>query len=123
MLKSTPGGIDSHNPRHKFLNGSMDCRQVEEMKLRLSRLTEAEVARARLEADRAADGLRAARDLSRTIVHVDMDAFYAAVEMRDDPALREVPMAVGGMGMLSTSNYRARKFGVRAGMPGFIGEV
>ena len=122
MLKSTPGGIDSHNPRHKFLNGSMDCRQVEEMKLRLSRLTEAEVARARLEADRAADGLRAARDLSRTIVHVDMDAFYAAVEMRDDPALREVPMAVGGMGMLSTSNYRARKFGVRAGMPGFIGE-
>ena len=98
------------------------CRQVEEMKLRLSRLTEAEVARARLEADRSADELRAARDLSRTIVHVDMDAFYAAVEMRDDPALREVPMAVGGMGMLSTSNYRARKFGVRAGMPGFIGK-
>ena len=76
------------------------------MKVRLSRLPEAEVARARLEADRAADELRAARDLSRTIVHVDMDAFYAAVEMRDDPALREVPMAVGGMGMLSTSNYR-----------------
>ena len=93
------------------------------MKLRLSRLTEAEVARARLEADRSADELRAGRDLSRTIVHVDMDAFYAAVEMRDDPALREVPMAVGGMGMLSTSNYRARKFGVRAGMPGFIGRV
>ena len=52
-----------------------------------------------------------------------MDAFYAAVEMRDDPSLKEVPMAVGGMGMLSTSNYRARKFGVRAGMPGFIGKV
>ena len=42
--------------------------------------------------------------------------------MRDDPSLKEVPMAVGGMGMLSTSNYRARKFGVRAGMPGFIGK-
>ena len=42
--------------------------------------------------------------------------------MRDDPALKEVPMAVGGMGMLSTSNYKARKFGVRAGIPGFIGK-
>ena len=46
--------------------------------------------------------------------------YYAAVEMRDNPALRDVPMAVGGMGMLSTSNYAARKFGVRAAMPGFI---
>ena len=49
-----------------------------------------------------------------------MDMYYAAVEMRDNPALRDVPMAVGGMGMLSTSNYAARKFGVRAAMPGFI---
>lgn len=64
--------------------------------------------------------MRQERDLSRTIVHVDMDMFYAAVEMRDNPALRGVPMAVGGMGMLSTSNYAARKFGVRAAMPGFI---
>ena len=36
------------------------------------------------------------RDLSRTIVHVDMDMFYAAVEMRDDPRLQDIPMAVGG---------------------------
>ena len=36
------------------------------------------------------------RDLTRTIVHVDMDMFYAAVEMRDDPKLRDIPMAVGG---------------------------
>ncbi|KAK7478420.1 hypothetical protein BaRGS_00030345 [Batillaria attramentaria] len=65
--------------------------------------------------------LEASRDLSQSIVHVDMDAFYAAVEIRDDPSLRDKPMAVGGIGMLSTSNYEARKYGVRAAMPGFIG--
>ena len=43
-----------------------------------------------------------------------------AVEMRDNPKLANIPMAVGGIGMLSTSNYLARKYGVRAAMPGFI---
>ncbi|QQP41443.1 DNA polymerase kappalike, partial [Caligus rogercresseyi] len=53
------------------------------------------------------------RDLSRTIVHVDMDAYYAAVEMLGPPVIPpEVPIAVGSSGMLSTSNYAARKFGV-----------
>ena len=42
----------------------------------------------------------------KVIVHVDMDMFYAAVEMRDQPELMDKPMAVGGMGMLSTSNYK-----------------
>ena len=60
------------------------------------------------------------RDLSRIIVHVDMDMFYAAIEMRDDPSLRGKPIAVGGMSMLATSNYEARKFGVRSAMPGYI---
>lgn len=50
-----------------------------------------------------------------------MDAFFAAVEMRDNPALRDVPMAIGGAtdrrGVLSTANYVARKYGVRAAMP------
>jgi DNA polymerase-4 len=56
----------------------------------------------------------------RKIIHIDMDAFFAAVEMRDNPALRNVPMAVGGAsdrrGVISTSNYEARKFGVRSAM-------
>ncbi len=51
---------------------------------------------------------------------VDMDAFYASVEQLDAPALADVPMAVGGIGMICTANYHARKFGVRSAMPGFI---
>ncbi|KAI3650229.1 hypothetical protein MP228_004967 [Amoeboaphelidium protococcarum] len=60
------------------------------------------------------------RDLSRIIVHLDMDAFFAAVEERDNPSLRGKPVGVGGIGMLSTANYEARRFGVRSAMPGFI---
>lgn len=50
--------------------------------------------------DRMATELERSRDLSRVIVHVDMDAFYAAVEMRDCPELKDKPMAVGSMSML-----------------------
>ena len=49
--------------------------------------------------------LEATRDLSRTWLHVDMDAFYASVEERDQPSLKQQPMAVGGMGMICTANY------------------
>ena len=61
------------------------------------------------------------RDLPpRKIIHIDCDCFYAAVEMRDNPALRDVPLAVGGRAedrsVLCTSNYLARQFGVRAAM-------
>lgn len=57
----------------------------------------------------------------RKIIHVDCDCFYAAVEMRDDPSLSEVPLAVGGeggRGVVTTCNYKARAFGVRSAMPG-----
>lgn len=60
------------------------------------------------------------RYLDRTWVHIDMDMFYAAVEIRDDPSLADVPMAVGNDSMISTANYIARKYGVRSAMPGFI---
>ncbi|XWJ91405.1 DNA polymerase IV [Phytobacter ursingii] len=57
----------------------------------------------------------------RKIIHVDMDCFFAAVEMRDNPALRDIPIAIGGSrvqrGVISTANYPARKYGVRSAMP------
>lgn len=60
-------------------------------------------------------------NLIRKIIHIDMDCFYAAIEMRDFPELADKPIAVGGdaarRGVVATCNYAARTFGVRSAMP------
>lgn len=57
----------------------------------------------------------------KKIIHIDMDCFYAQVEMRDNPKLQNIPLAIGGKpgtrSVLCTANYTARKYGVRSAMP------
>ncbi|KAK7961896.1 DNA polymerase kappa subunit [Apiospora aurea] len=90
--------------------------QILEKKRRLEKL---DLTRETRQADQLLAQLDAGRDLTQYIVHVDCDAFYAAVELLDRPELEHLPFAVGG-GVLTTCNYVARKFGCRSGMAGFV---
>jgi DNA polymerase kappa len=69
--------------------------------------------------DERASQLEMSRDFSRTILHADMDMFYAAVELKRDPSLKGKAFGVGS-GVLVTASYEARQFGVRSGMASHI---
>lgn len=94
--------------------------KIKSFKDLMKTFSEADYQIAKREVNSFVKKVKCERDFSRIIVHIDMDAFYAAVETRDNPSLKDIPMAVGSNSMLCTSNYAARKFGVRAAMPGFI---
>lgn len=133
--KAGMGGLDKEKINQIILKASKDSayfkrqqgkqkrldEQIADLLHRKSKVTKEQLKHAEAVMDAKASKLESKRtDMSRIIVHMDMDMFFAAVEMRDDPKLASVPMAVGSYSMLSTSNYEARKFGVRAGMAGFI---
>lgn len=54
-------------------------------------------------------------------MHVDLDAFYAAAQIREEPELRNLPLCIEERGMIMTANYKAREFGIRSGIPTFVG--
>ena len=70
--------------------------------------------------DDAVRDFKVSQQQGRLFAHIDMDAFFVAVEALERPELANRPMAVGGNSMLSTANYEARKYGVVSAMPGYI---
>ena len=94
-------------------------KKINAISARKRQLDKLDLSSDRRRADDHVQSLELGRDLSQTIVHIDCDAFYAAVEELDRPDLKDVPFAVG-KGVLTTCNYHAREFGCRSGMAGFV---
>nr|XP_009399105.1 PREDICTED: DNA polymerase kappa isoform X2 [Musa acuminata subsp. malaccensis] len=94
--------------------------KIDNLRTHHAKLTEKEISHFQMIADNRILELEASRDLSKIWLHIDMDAFYAAVETLENPSLKGKPLAVGSMSMICTASYEARKYGVRAAMPGFI---
>ncbi|KJZ77557.1 hypothetical protein HIM_03281 [Hirsutella minnesotensis 3608] len=94
-------------------------KKIEQILQRKRKLDQQDLTRDLRNADRMIAELEVSRDLSQHIVHIDCDAFYAAVEQLERPELRNLPFAVGS-GVLSTCNYIARQYGCRSGMAGFV---
>lgn len=94
-------------------------RRVARLKAAQSKLDEAQRQAAQVAVSRRTQELEATRKVSRVVVVVDFDMFYAAVAIREDPSLADKPLAVGGA-LVLTANYIARRWGVRSGMPSFV---
>lgn len=96
-------------------------KKIEQILFRKKKLEKLDLSHDLRNADRLITELEVSRDLSQHIVHVDCDAFYAAVEQLERPELKDLPFAVG-KGVLTTCNYVARQYGCRSGMAGFVAQ-
>ncbi|KAI9925825.1 hypothetical protein MW887_005631 [Aspergillus wentii] len=114
LTKAGQDAVDQQKNRDRVLTA-----KIERILTEKARLEKLDLSQDRRRADEFIAELELTRDLSQNVVHVDCDAFFAAVEELDRPELKTVPMAVG-KGVLTTCNYEARKFGCRSGMASFV---
>ena len=97
--------------------------QIADLRYKLSNAKRSELLTADVQVNSFLASLEKKRNMNNIFLHADLDAFFASVEVLDDPSLKGIPFVVGGSiqhGVVSTSSYEARKFGVRSGMAIFI---
>lgn len=116
IYNASKGSKFFNHEQERDRNLTVKIERIREKKARLEKLDLSHDLR---RADEYLAELELTRDLTQYVIHVDCDAFFAAVEELDRPELKTVPMAVG-KGVLTTCNYVARKFGVRSGMASFV---
>ncbi|EEP77540.1 conserved hypothetical protein [Uncinocarpus reesii 1704] len=104
---------------HEKVRDQALTEKIQRLSARKEKLEKQDLSVQARRADEYIAELELTRDLSQVVVHIDCDAFFAAVEELDRPELRTVPMAVG-RGVLTTCNYVARKYGCRSGMASFV---
>ncbi|KAK4555173.1 hypothetical protein LTR86_007939 [Recurvomyces mirabilis] len=122
IYNASKGSKYFNNEEHKDKNLTVKINHILAKKRELQRIeAQGGLKQERKKADDYIAELEYGRDLTQAIVHIDCDAFYAAVEELDRPELKDVPFAVG-VGVLTTCNYMARKFGCRSGMAGFVAD-
>ncbi|KAG4430581.1 hypothetical protein IFR05_013942 [Cadophora sp. M221] len=116
IYNASKGSKYFNNEEARDKNLTQKIERILDKKKQLEKL---DLASDRRKADDYIAELELSRDLSQVVVHIDCDAFYAAVEELDRPELKGLPFSVG-KGVLTTCNYHARKFGCRSGMAGFV---
>ncbi|CAG9310471.1 unnamed protein product [Blepharisma stoltei] len=116
---------NSEHYKHEQQKTEQILKKTHQMKIEIEKYKEMGhefLARAEANVNHLVESIEKSRVMTETWLHIDMDMFYASVEIRDNPELADKPIAVGGLSMISTANYIARRFGVRSAMPGFIGQ-
>lgn len=111
---------DSNYFKHALAQDKKTDERISKMQEKVRSMSQSQTALIKKSVIKDRAELESKRDFGRICCVLDMDMFFAAVEIRDRPELADKPVAVGSLSMISTANYVARQFGVRSAMPGFI---